>query len=111
MRAREIIQEDYQESLDSDLSNILVGAKGSGATDINTEDLVLQLRGMGYSVNKNNIMVLLSRNPLVLNATPESVHLTEPEGSGEMNTDTSKQDNADRVTDMAIKAAKNSKKG
>ena len=111
MRAREIIQEDYRESLESDLNNILVGAKGAGATDINTQDLVSQLIGMGYAVNKNSIMPLLSKNPIVLNFTSQNINLTEPEGSEDMNTDTDKQDSAARVTDMAIKAAKNSKKG
>ena len=106
MRAREIIQENYQESLESDLSNILVGAKGSGATDINTQDLVSQLSGMGYAVDKNSIMVLLSRNPMVLNATPQNVHLTEPEGAGEMGAGSGAQDSASQVSDMAAKATK-----
>jgi hypothetical protein len=106
MRAREIIQENYQESLESDLSNILVGAKGSGATDISTQDLVVQLSGMGYAVDKNSIMVLLSRNPMVLNATPQNVHLTEPEGSGEMGAGAGAQDSATQVSDMAAKASK-----
>lgn len=105
MRAREILDENYNQNLESDLSNLLVGAKGSGAEEINTEDLVFQLNGMGYSVNSNSIMSLLARNPMVLNATPAAVKFTPPEGvtPGE---GASGQDNAARVGDMAQKATK-----
>jgi hypothetical protein len=105
MRAREILEENYNQSLESDLQNLLVGAKGSGAEEINTEDLVLQLSGMGYSVDANSIMSLLARNPMVLNATPSSVKFTPPEGVNP-GTGASGQDNAARVGDMAQKATK-----
>jgi hypothetical protein len=105
MRAREILQEDYNQSLLSDLNNLLVGAKANGAKDINTEDLVNQLYGMGYAVDVNSIMTLLSQNPNILNATPESITLTPPENvSGSANGPT--QDSATRVGDMAQKATK-----
>lgn len=105
MRAREILEENYNQSLESDLDNLLVGAKGAGAQEVNTRDLVIQLRGMGYSVDENSIMSLLARNPIVLNATPSLVKFAPPEGvmpgSGE-----SDQDNSARVDDMAQKATK-----
>ena len=108
MRAREILQEDYNQSLESDLNNLLVGAKGSGATEINTQDIVDQLYGMGYSIDINSIMPLLSRNPVVLNATPEIIKMTEPEGaSSGAGSDT--QDSAARVKDMAQKATQAAK--
>lgn len=105
MRAREILEENYNQSLESDLQNLLVGAKGAGAQEINTEDLVLQLSGMGYSVDANSIMSLLARNPMVLNATPASVKFTPPEGVNP-GQGASGQDNAARVGDMAQKATK-----
>ena len=103
MRAREILQEDYNESLDSDLNNILVGAKGSGATQIDTQAVVDQLYGMGYSIDVNSIIPLLSNNPAVMNATPEMIQLTAPEGASAGGSGDT-QDNAAKVSDMAQKA-------
>ncbi len=103
MRARELLQEDYNQSLESDLNNILIGAKGAGATQVNTQDVVNQLYGMGYSIDVNSIISLLSNNPAVQNATPEMIVMTTPDGaSATGNT----QDNAAQVSDMAQKATK-----
>lgn len=103
MRAREILDENYNQSLESDLNNLLVGAKASGAQELNTQDVVLQLNGAGYSVDQNSIMSLLSRNPMVLNATPSSIKLTSPEGVNP-GQGASGEDSASRVGAMAQKA-------
>jgi hypothetical protein len=103
MRAREILDEDYNQNLESDLSNLLIGAKGSGAQEINTQDLVAQLTNMGYSIDVNSLMLLLSGNPSVLNATPTTVNMTEP--GGDLGDDPA-QDSADKVSNIASKAAK-----
>lgn len=108
MRAREIIQEDYNQSLESDLNNLLVGAKGNGAQELNTQDVVDQLYNMGYSVDINSIMSLLSNNPAVMNATPQMINLTAPEGVA--GASASEDDNASRVTNMAVQAAKKMKR-
>jgi hypothetical protein len=105
MRAREILEEDYNQSLESDLTNLLIGAKGAGAPEIETDDLVSQLRNMGYAVDANSIMTLLSRNPAVLNATPQMVRLSDPEGAAPGSGDPSR-DTAAKVSDMASKATK-----
>jgi len=103
MRAREILDENYNQSLESDLNNLLVGAKASGAQDLDTQDIVLQLSGMGYSVDANSIMSLLARNPMVLDATPSNIRLTSPEGV-QPGQGASGQDSASRVSAMAQKA-------
>ncbi len=101
MRAREIVQEDYNQSLQSDLSNLLVSAKGNGAQNVETKDIASQLYRMGYSVDVNSILTLLANNPLVSNATPEQIVLTPAEGQEGPNQG---QDSADQVSDMAQKA-------
>ena len=106
MRAREILQEDYNQSLESDLNNILVAAKGTGATKVSTQNVVKQLYAMGYSIDINSIMPLLSKNKTVLNATPEMIKMTEPEGVSTGGAGVQGQDSADRVADLAQKAAK-----
>lgn len=101
MRARELLQEDYNQSLQTDLTNLLVGAKGSGMTSLNTIDLVDQLYNMGYAVNNNNILSLLDNNPVVMNATTEIVKLTPEENENENDT----EDSAEKVKDMAQRAS------
>lgn len=105
MRARELLQENYNQSLESDLNNLLVSAQGFGAGEVNTQDIVNQLYQMGYSVTVNSLMPLLSRNPMVLNATPQSINFNMPEAGGMGGGDAS-QDSASKVSDMASKATK-----
>lgn len=102
MRAREILQEDYNQSLQSDLSDILMNAKGSGASQISTAALVQQLRQMGYAVSPESVIPLLNSIPEVSNATPEMIMLTSADGAsaGAGNT----QDSASQVSDMAQSA-------
>lgn len=103
MRARELL-EDYNQSLESDLENLLIAAKGNGIQEVQTSDIVDQLYGMGYSVDVNSIMMLLSNSPTVMNATPEMITLTAPEGSAQGG-DTDAEDNANAVSDMAMSNA------
>lgn len=100
MRAKEVLYEDYNQRLESDLNNLLIGAKGTGATNIETDQLASQLQGMGYSVDTNSLMSLLQNNPNVMNATPESITLSGPENANAGQT----TDSASRVSDMAAKA-------
>jgi vacuolar-type H+-ATPase subunit C/Vma6 len=103
MRARELL-EDYNVSLESDLNNLLIAAKGNGLQQVKTSDIVKQLYGMGYSIDVNSIMPLLSNNPSVMNATPEMINMTAPEGSAQGG-DTDAQDSEDVVSDMAMQTA------
>jgi len=101
MRAKEILYEDYNQRLDMDLNNLLIGAKGNGAQDIDTQDLANQLQNMGYAVNPESLMTLLQNNPSVTNVTPDSVTLAAPEGAPQGQED----DSASHVQDMAQKAS------
>lgn len=102
MRARELL-EDYNQSLESDLSNLLIAAKGNGAQEVKTQDIVDQLYKMGYSVDINSVIPMLSNNPAVMNATPEMVSMTTPDGAS-AGDETGGQDSASKVSDMAAKA-------
>jgi hypothetical protein len=102
MRAKEILYEDYNQRLESDLNNLLIGAKGNGAQDINTQDLANQLQQMGYAVDPNSLMTLLQNNPSITNATPDSITLASPEGAEAGQED----DSASHVQDMAKSASK-----
>lgn len=105
MRARELLDEDYNQNLQSDIENLLMVAKGSGSYEVKTQNIVGQLRNMGYAVDQNSIIPLLSSMPSVMNASPESVSLTRPEGnSAGGDFDDPTENSADKVNDMAQKA-------
>lgn len=105
MRAREILGEDYNSSLQADLNNLLVAAKANGSTSIDTVSLVNQLYGAGYSVSIESIIPLLTSNPIVMNATSDTVELASPSAAGPGRSQQT-QDSAAQVTDMAQKATK-----
>jgi hypothetical protein len=105
MRAREILGEDYNASLQSDLNNLLVAAKANGSTSINTVDLVNQLYSSGYSVSIQSVIPMLTSNPMVMNVTPDTVELASPSVAGADQSQQT-QDSAAQVTDMAQKATK-----
>lgn len=105
MRLKEILEEDYNQNLESDLNNLLIAAKGAGKQEIKTQDLVDRLVAMGYTVNVNSLMPLLSANPTVLNATPSMIGLSGPEGTS-AGPRSSGQDSAAKVADLASKATK-----
>jgi len=102
MRAKELF-EDYTQQLESDLNNLLIGAKGSGATNVSTQAVVNQLQGMGYSVDVNSIITALQGNPIVTGVNPQTIQFTSPEASSSAG---QTQDSAGRVGDMAQKATK-----
>lgn len=105
MRARELLDEDYNQSLQTDLENLLMVAKGSGAYEIKTAQVVQQLRNMGYAVDANSLIPILSSNPAVMQASPKSISITRPVGSG-VDIEDPGEDSAEKVDDMAQKATK-----
>jgi hypothetical protein len=104
MRAREILDEDYNQSLESDLNNLLIGVKGNGATRIPTQKLVDKMQQSGYSVSADSLMLLLQDNPVVTNVTQDFVELAAPESATGQASQT--QDSASQVSDMAQSATK-----
>ena len=104
MRARELLDEDYNQSLESDLNNLLISVKGNGITEIPTQKLADKLQASGYSVTPDSLMILLQDNPIVANVTPESISLLRPEAGASEAGQT--QDSASKVSDLAQKATK-----
>jgi len=102
MRARELLEENYSDSLKSELNNILIGAKGAGAKEVSTDDVVTQLYNMGYAVDVDSLLPMLNDNSVVMTATPEMINFTAPEGTSSGPGRVA--DSAARVGDMAQKA-------
>jgi hypothetical protein len=105
VRAREILYEDYNSNLLADLNNILVTAKATGIDSVKTSSVVSQLYQMGYAVDSNSIMTLLTQVPIAVNSTPDQISLAQPEGASSA-TDDPTQDSAAKVSDMAQAATK-----
>ncbi len=113
MRAFEFLTEDYNNDLETDLNNLLVSAKGSGATSVQLPKIINQLRNSGYAVGIEGIMNLLQDNPMVLNITDQEVTLdtdnpamdSEPTDS-DMSTpnDQSAHDSSEKVSGLAQNA-------
>jgi hypothetical protein len=104
MRAREILDEDYNQNLQSDIDNLLIGVKGNNVLSLPTQTLVNKLQSAGYSIDIDSLLTLLQNDPIVTNATPDTIELVPP--SAELSGDDETQDSAARVNDMAQKATK-----
>lgn len=106
MRLWEILKESEQQNLEKELTDFLVASKANNVLEIPTKKLVQSLNGAGFSVDANVLMPLLSRNKMVLNATPKFIRLVGSEGGeGEGKTSTS-NNSAEIVADMARSAVK-----
>lgn len=101
MRALEFLLENYEQQLEAELTNLLIAAKGNGASEVNTQDVVNQLQKMGYSVNSDALLPILQNSPIAANSTPDSISLS---GGEPMQDDG--EDSAAKVGDMAQKATK-----
>jgi hypothetical protein len=75
MRAYEILREDYNAQLESDLNNILVSAKAAGISDIKPEAIVQQMQKMGYSIDVDSLITLLQGSEMIQNASPDNIHV------------------------------------
>ena len=104
MRLSEILREDYNLDLQSDLNNLLVAAMATGARDIKTTDLVKKLQTMGYSIGTNSLISLLANNSSVTNVTPDVVTFSEP--SQDLGAENPVDDSAEKVKSLAAKATK-----
>ena len=105
MRALEFLLEDYNQKLKNDLNNLLVASKGLDSSEIKTDELIDELQKLGYSsINNNNILELLSDNPIVLNATPEIIKVADK------NSVSDTDDSAKKVKELARKAVKRKQK-
>lgn len=106
MRAREILDEDYNQSLESDLNNLLIAFKGNGGQELPTQKLADRLQQSGYSVTPDSLMALLQNNPIVANVSPELINLVSAEADSQDSQAGQPDDSASHVSDMAKSATK-----
>ena len=108
MKFAEILIEGYGQRIESDLKDLLAAAKSRGLDSVPTELLVSQLASMGHNINSNSIMTMLNGNPFIQSASPESINLKLADGAGVSGDATAKQDNQEKVSQMAQQTADSS---
>jgi hypothetical protein len=102
MRARELLDEDYNQNLNSAIGNVLEFAKAREMTEIPMDALVSKLQASGFSVSPGSLMTLLQGNVMVTNVTPDSVTLDSGEAGPLPSQDQDQgQDSAEHVSDLA----------
>ena len=101
MRAREILDEDYSQNLQSDINNLLIAAKGFKAQNIPTQQLVDILASSGYSVTADSVLGLLQNNPIISSATSDEITLAQSDAMPGDNQGEEPVDSAAKVKDMA----------
>ena len=105
MRAYEILCEDnYVDEIDSALTDLLSSAKAQGVDKISTLKLVQALADMGYNVNIDSIMDVLSGNPFVQSATKDVVDLKGQDDAGVSGDQAAADQNKEAVSQMAQSA-------
>lgn len=77
MRFSEILLESEEESLMSDIKDLLIAAKASNIDEIETETLVAQLADMGHSVSANSLLSMFDENrpEVIKNITANTIVL------------------------------------
>ncbi len=98
MRAKEFLSENYEGDLMSELNNLLVAAKGAGASAIKTQDLVNSLRQNGFSASPESIEDLLTNNQMNVSVTPEEITFIDNQSN---NNNMDSEESAQKVKDLA----------
>jgi len=105
MKIREILWEDYNIQLSTDIDDLLVAAKAHNVGEIPTSDMLKYLQSAGYSIDIDSLLGLLQNNPVVQNATTEIVTIFEPESTQFDNEANNGEDSEQQVDKMAQTAA------
>lgn len=104
MRAIEFIVENYEDKLSNALMRALIWAKSFGVKQVKTNRLVNRLESEGFSLTSESLVPLLNTaryKNLVSVATPDIIQFNV----GDIEPDDS-EENAQKVQDMALSAAK-----
>ena len=101
MRLQELT-ENYFSHLTTDTQNLLLSLVGQGKYEINTNDLVDELKTMGHSVTPNSLGDLVKNMKLVRSINPEKVTLHQNYNLTQYSKDAT-MDNNKTVAKMAKK--------
>ena len=92
---------NYDAQLIGDINAYLISLKANDIPSIDTEMLVRELAGMGYTVDEESLVDLLANSKYVSNVTVDTIDL-----DNRYSKNSNKDDNRDTVHKLAVKAAK-----
>jgi hypothetical protein len=92
---------NFDAQLIGDINAYLISLKANDIPSIDTEMMVRELNGMGYTIDEESLVDLLSNSKYVSKVTVDTIDL---ENRYKKNTD--KADSKDTVHKLAVKSAK-----
>lgn len=106
MRLSELVLEsDVAHELEGSLDSLLISVRANNIDTIATDKIVDQLRQQGHSVTASSLINFLEGNPLVQNATVDSITFKHADNYAVSGDKESAEKNKERVHRMAQKAA------
>jgi hypothetical protein len=92
---------NYDAQLIGDINAYLISLKANDIPSIDTEMLVRELAGMGYTVDEESLVDLLANSKYVSNVTVDTIDL-----DNRYSKNSNKEDSKDTVHKLAVKSAK-----
>jgi len=105
MRFKQLVESNYTKEMEDDITNLLVAVAAEGINTVDTDQLILDLQNMGYSIDKATILDVLNNIGMVANANSETIKLAINNLSRAMD-DRTADSEVTHVKKMAQKQAK-----
>jgi hypothetical protein len=104
MRFRELIAEDYTDSLRSEIINLLAAVSAEGITEVTTHALLADLQQSGYNIAEPDLLSLLDQIEIVQTASADSITLVGNDDDAMVGVDADEIEQ-DRVDQLATAKA------
>ena len=96
--------EDYSQELQDDVTNLLVAISAEGISEVDMDQLKVDLQNMGYNINTKNLFDIVSNLPVVSNASYNKIELaTDADTTGDDPEQDKEDDDQKTVDDLADK--------
>jgi hypothetical protein len=106
MRLSELVLEsEVAHDIEGALNSLLMSVRANDISSIATDKIVNQLRQQGYSVSTSSLINFIEGNPLVQNATIDSITFKHADNYAVSGDAESAEKNKEKVHKMAQKAA------
>lgn len=104
MRFRQLVEDNYVDSLKDAITSMLVAVAAEGVFEIDTRQLIIDLQQDGFSIDKKNIFRVLNELPIVSSADSKTIKIkTNDTSAGQLDV---KKQQTSAVDKMAQKQAK-----
>lgn len=104
MRYRDLIESDYIDDLETEVVNLLTAVSVDGIDEVNTGNLIRDLKSQGYMVDRETIMSVLDGLDIVTTATDDTIKISNNDANIMVGKDADRIE-TDRVDNLASKKA------